>query len=355
MITRENITALRMERQYFTVPVAERNYNSLFCSLSPVPTVYWCEPGAPPTLPLHVDFDDYEYNSLRRSRRDILKGRFAGGSIAYVTKEDLEVFACLYRKDINSYTMIQVGLMDLLEREGPMNIGLMKEFTGLKVKDITPALHRLQEAFLVFEDQADNEGDRSWYLFDREFPEIDLSRYSKAEALQLIIPRLADMLVGFHDTMLKSYYKVPGKVIKEALAELKKNKVLSEIQVDNETLYMTLADVELLSSKEFTIKPSVFLLQRNDFLVRANSEELKLKFNSAWDTLYYILIDGEFYGAVMGRFKFGPHIIEDIVLNISEEELKNRLDEILEAVAVVFDPVGSPIRRINGIDWKSEE
>ena len=350
MITRKNITALRMERQHFTVPVEERNYDSLFCSLSPVPTVYWCAPGAPPTLPLHVDLDDYAYNSLRRSRRDILKGRFAGGSIAYVTKEDLEVFACLYRKDIDSYTMIQAGLMELLEREGPMNIGLMKEFTGLKVKDITPALHRLQEAFLVFEDQADNEGDRSWYLFDREFPEVDLSRYTKAEALQLIIPRFAGMLVGFHDTMLKSYYKVPRKVIREAVAELQKNKVLSEIQVDHETLYMSFEDVELLSSTDFTIKPAVLLLQRNDFLVRANFEELKLKFNSAWDTLYYILIDGEFHGAVTGRFKFGPHIIEDMVLDISEEELKNRLDEILEAVAAVFDPAESPVRRINGIE-----
>ena len=47
----------------------------------------------------------------------------------------------------------------------------MKRMTGLLVKQITPALHRLQEAFLVFEDQFDGEWDRGWYLFDEMFPE----------------------------------------------------------------------------------------------------------------------------------------------------------------------------------------
>ena len=38
------------------------------------------------------------------------------------------------------------------------------------VKEITPVLHRLQEAFLVYEDQYDGEWDRSWYRFEEMFP-----------------------------------------------------------------------------------------------------------------------------------------------------------------------------------------
>jgi len=197
MLTQLDINALRMERQFFTNPSNEDTYDTLFENMSPVPTVYWCAPGNPPTLPLHAAFDDYAYNSDRRSRREILKGRFGGGSIGYVSKEDLELFACLYKKELAGLSNLQLELMELLMHQGPMNIGLMKEMTGMLVKDITPALHKLQEAFLIYEDQLDNDGDRGWYLFESEFPQVNLNRYSKMEALQLAIPRFAHLSVFF--------------------------------------------------------------------------------------------------------------------------------------------------------------
>ncbi|MHB8131697.1 MAG: DNA glycosylase AlkZ-like family protein, partial [Mobilitalea sp.] len=172
MLTWLDITALRMKRQYLLSPVRKEDYDQLFMNMSPVPPMYWTAPGDPPTLPSHADIDDYDYNSIRRSKRSLLKGRFAGGSIAYVTEEDLEVFACLYQKEITCFSQIQSELLELLKQEGPMNIGLMKELTGLLVKEITPALHKLQEAFIVYEDQLDNEGDRGWYLFESELTEV---------------------------------------------------------------------------------------------------------------------------------------------------------------------------------------
>lgn len=350
MLTQGKVTALRMKRQCLSAPADKKNYDLLFHDMSPVPTVYWCEPGSPPSLPLHADFDDYAYNSERRARRNILKGRFGGGCIAYVTKEDLEVFACLYKKEISRYSDIQWELKELLEQEGPMNIGLMKEYTGHLVKDITPALHRLQEAFLVFEDQADREGDRSWYLFESEFPETDLSRYTVQEALELLIPGFAKLCVFFDEAMAKSYYRLPLKLVKEGLARLTDNKLLTFVNVGGITGYMLREDYELLQQEtEDMPVPSVLLLQRNDFLVRAYAEKLKSKFTSSWDTLYYILTDGEFHGAVTGKFKFGPHIIEDITVDLPEGELRKCKDEIIKAVHEVFDPANSPVKRFNGI------
>jgi len=344
------ITELRMKRQCLSEPADEKTYDRLFHYMSPVPTVYWCEPGSPPTLPLHADFDDYAYNSKRRSCREILKGRFGGGSIAYVMKEDLEVYACLYKKEIDRYSGTQTELMELLWHEGPMNIGLMKEFTGLRVKDITPVLHRLQQAFIVYEDQVDNEGDRSWYLFESEFPEINLSKYTRTEALRVLLPGFAYLCVFFGEEMVKSYYKLPVKLIKEVLQELVNNKVLKAVTLDEVRGYMLNEDYDLLQEMPLDNRiPSVILLQRNDFLVRACAEELKARFTSEWDTLYYIVIDGKFYGAVMGRFKFGPHVIEDIVLDLTKEELKTRKKEVIKAVYQIFDPESSPIKRINGI------
>ena len=71
--------------------------------------------------------------------------------------EDMELFLALYRKPITKPTAIQLRVLELIERDGPLGIQQMKEETGLLVKEITPALHRLQEAFLIYEDQYDGE------------------------------------------------------------------------------------------------------------------------------------------------------------------------------------------------------
>lgn len=344
-----DIITLRMKRQFFSTPVNKENYNELFNNMSPVPTMYWTAPGDPPTLPPHSDFNDYDYNSIRRSRREILKGRFGGGSIAYVTKEDLELFGCLYRKELSFPSSIQDELLELLTQEGPMNIGMMKELTGLLVKEITPALHKLQEAFLVYEDQLDNEGDRGWYLFESEFPEIDLNRYSRLEALKLVIPRFAYLCVFFEDDNLKSYYKLPQKLVKEAANELVKDNVLQTVTLEGRSGYVLCGESNS-SSNEISVTsiPPILLLQRNDFMVRSYAEKLKETFQSEWETLYYLLINGEFHGAVVGRFKFGPHVIEDIVIDLPKKEKDTRRDEIMEAVYQVFDRTESPMKRYDG-------
>ena len=364
MIDYSEVIKLRMERQYLSQPVDNSGYDALFRDMSPVPTIYWCEPGSPPTLPLHTELEDYDYNSFRRSHREILKGRFAGGTIGYVTAEDLELFACLYRKEITRFTTVQQELLELFREEGPMNIGSLKELTGYLVKEISPALHRLQEAFLVYEDQVDKEWDRGWFLFEGEFPEVDLNRYTKQEALKLLIPRVAGLLVFFDEALLKSYYRLPGKLIKEALTELQAEDLIITATLSGKQGYLLKADEALIWQKEYkpsrerdnlkpgypaATAPSVLMLQRNDFLLRAYAEELKKKFVSEYDTLYYLLIDGEFHGAVMGKFKFGPHVIEDIILDLPEEDRNVRKEEILEAVYTVFDPVASSPIRYNGI------
>lgn len=137
MLTMENVLALRMQRQYFDRPAGPEAYDDFFRDVSPVPTVGWCEPGLPPTLPPHAGFDDGLYNGQRRAKRQILKGRF-GGKVAYVTRDDLELYACLYRKPLPAMTYEQERMLELLSREGPLNIGSIKELTGLLVKQITP-------------------------------------------------------------------------------------------------------------------------------------------------------------------------------------------------------------------------
>src|SRR5699024_1835307 len=120
-----------------------------------------------------------------------IKGRFSGGNLGWIVPEDMELFIALYRKPLVKPTEIQLRILELIEREGPLNIQQIKEETGLLVKEITPALHRLQEAFLIYEDQYDGEWDRGWYRFTEMFPQVNSDKYSRHEALKIVLQRFA--------------------------------------------------------------------------------------------------------------------------------------------------------------------
>ena len=213
MFCPQNVTALRMRRQHLSEKAGEADFEKLFRDMSPVPCPYWSAPGSPPRTVFRAAFDDGFFSDRRRSRREIVKGRFAGGSVGYIEPGEWELFAGLYRKPIDRLNTAQRRLLDLLRQEGPMTIGGMKELTGMLVKEIVPQLHRLQEAFLVYEDQTDSEGDRGWYLFEGEFDEVDVSRYTREEALREALPRFAGLQVVFDADMAKSFYRLPGKEI----------------------------------------------------------------------------------------------------------------------------------------------
>ena len=77
----EKIRALRMERQHLLTPANETEYDALYRDLQPGQNVYWNGFGQPPTLSFRADFDDLAYNKSRQFRRELIKGRFAGGNL----------------------------------------------------------------------------------------------------------------------------------------------------------------------------------------------------------------------------------------------------------------------------------
>ncbi len=88
-------------------------------------------------------------------------------------------------------------------------------------------------------------------------------------------------------------------------------------------------------------------MHRNDFLVKSNEYWLKEKFKQPeHETLQYLLIDGEFHGAVVGHFRNGPYDLEDVILDLSSEAAAARKTEILEAVCAVN--YGKSVNRYQG-------
>ena len=173
--------------------------------------------------------------------------------------------------------------------------------------------------------------------------------------MKIILQRFAYRHVIFDSKMAKSFYKLPEKDIKSAVAELVQEGVLIETESAQdathgkaEASYILCKDVERLATYTAGAPKSVFAMHRNDFLVKSNEHWLKERFTHSYpDMLYYLLVDGEFRGAVAGKFRFTPAEVEDVMLDLPPEEAAMRKDEILQAVHVLCGE-NNPIKRFNG-------
>ena len=322
----QTLLALRLERQCLTAPVSDSDYGALFRDLSPVPCEYWSRPGDPPRLFQRSLDEDFPYNDHRRSRRDILKGRFHHG-IAYVERADLQLYACLYRRE-SLLPSEAFQILDLLEREGPLTANQLREITGFG-KQVAVALQKLQEAFLVFEDQIDCGWDRGFYAFSAEFPDIDWSAYSKSEALAAALPRFFHRIVWANAADVKSWFNRPAKEVSAALDMLMANGTLTAV----EDGYILAEDLPLLSEPR-TPPSGIFALHRNDFLVKTWEHRLNSRYpHETHQVLYYLLIDGAIGGAVLGRFS---NKVNELVLPVLDNPAhENRMTELRSALAQV--------------------
>lgn len=330
------IISLRMERQGLLQRVEKGEYEALYRDTQPGQNVYWNGFGEPPTLSFRASFDDIEFNRKRQLEHKLIKGRFAGGNLGWIVPEDLELFLALYRKPLTKPTPEQLRLLKLIETAGPFNIQQIKEETGLLVKQITPILHRLQEAFLIYEDQYDGEWDRGWYKFSEVFPEVNPDKYTRLEALTIILRRFAYRMVWFDTAMAKSFYKLPEKEIKLALSGMIARGELAE----HGSGFLLSEDAELLKGYEPKEMRFVYAIHRNDILYKAQEHILKERIKELTEgleydhePLQYLLIDGEFYGASVGHFRNGPYDLNDIVCDLPDGE--SRKDEIVQAVQAV--------------------
>jgi hypothetical protein len=123
-------------------------------------------------------FDDRVEANRLRAERTIVKGRFLGGIVGYVMAQDLELYARAFRRPLTELNERQQTVLEAIQMMGGLTPQQIKDETGLLNKEIMPALHRLQEAFVVYEDQVAANWDRTWYEFAAEWPEVELEAAS---------------------------------------------------------------------------------------------------------------------------------------------------------------------------------
>lgn len=332
----DKLSGLLIKRQYLIKKANVQQYLLLYRDLQPGQNVYWNGFGQPPTLSFRADFDDIEFNRIRQNKRELIKGRFVGGNLGWIVPEDLDLFGALYRKPIEKFTDDQRLVLNLIKQSGPMNIQQIKKETGMLVKEITPVLHKLQQAFLVYEDQCDGEWDRSWYLLSEKFPNVDLEKYSKLSALKELIMRFAYRMVKFDERMLKNFYKVPDKLIKQAIEQL----IAENKLVATGDGYMRPDDVQKFKTDGDASARFVYPMHRNDPLYKVFEDEIKQVVEKNvkgkeydHDILQALFVDGKIVGASVGHFRNGPYDVSDVVCIMDNADEKKQ--EIMDAVSAV--------------------
>lgn len=345
-----NIYALRMIRQGFNERLDREQYESIFRLMSPVMTAYWTMPGNPPVIQHRADFSDFHYNDKMRSRRTIVKGRFQNGGVAYVFFDEIELYIALYIKKIDRISPKMAEIISLIEHEGPINVQGMKDVLGMYVKDITPYLHKLQTAFIVFEDQKSVEGDRGYYFFESEFPEVNLNRYEKIEAIKIILMRFQSLMVWFQIEMAESFYKLSKKEIQRAIDELVNEHQLRKLMIDNQEGYISPTDLDQINTQQVADTTSQFFsLNKNDFYAKAMESRLKSIFpKNKYEPMYYLLYQGQFIGAVYGKFRIRPDELEDVIIRPEYHYLVSRKADIIKAISKTCDFERSPLKRFMG-------
>ena len=340
----------RMRRQRLTAPLeSAQGYIELFRLLQPVSPVAYTRPGDPPRLTPRTRFDDGIEADRLRARRLIVKGRFLGGSIGYVLTEDLALYANVFQQPIPWLNEIQATVWETVQATGPLTPRQIKEETGLLNKQIMPALHRLQRAFLVYEDQTDSDWERGWYEFASEWPDVRLSENRRQAAATQVLLRFLQGHVFATFEQFKDWSQLSTKFLTGVLQEMEKAALIVPHSVpglgEGWTCVEDVPSSPPLSRGE--PGPSVFMLHNADVLVRSHASELKRRFGD-YEVLQYLLIDGAFQGAVVGHWRIGPHDVADIVVTLSAAEGEARRAEILRIVAQRYYPPHSRILKYAG-------
>lgn len=347
-LNKEKIICERLKRQGFVNPLKDSRdteaYKQLFRLLQPVAPVFNSRPGSPPQLVHRTSFDDSVVAESLREKHKLVKGRFQGGRIGYVLEDDLSLYGTVFRKPIQKVSPLHEEILSMIQISGGISKDQLKEELPFKAKEITAALKRMQEAFLVYESQVDTDWNTGWFDFKTEWHGIELQQDTMGAFSEMLL-RFLDAIVFASLEQIKSWSELKLKTIQSSIGLLIECGEIVKVVINGlGEGFMRKKDLHLTDEE---ITPSVFMLDKSDFLVRVYLNELKQMFNGR-EFLQYLLIDGEFKGAVLGHWRIGPHDIEDIELCLVQGEVEKRKKEIIDAIRIVYPIDTTTILRFNG-------
>lgn len=363
--TIDQVTRLRMNRQGLLHPLTEMTneeaYLSMFKSLQPVAPVFFGRPGEPPSLVHRTDFNDSNMAFYLREKHVLVKARFQDGRVAYVAEDDLQLYATAFRKVPAQMSQVHEEVYQAVKQSGGLTKDQLKEILPYSSKEIGAALQTLQQAFLLVEEQVDSEWETGWLDFAEQWFEVATDEESRLKAIEEVLLRFVKVMVFANMEQFKSWSGFTAKTIQTVVNTALQTGKLTRTEVEGlGEGWMCTTDFERSSKDtEHTSENgeqkldqlplrSVFMLDKSDFLVRAHLSQLKKRYIGK-EVLQYLLIDGQFQGAVLGHWRIGPHDVEDVIVELPVEEANSRKNEIINAVTYGYPPEFSKIKAYNGV------
>ncbi|SES68651.1 hypothetical protein SAMN05421676_101174 [Salinibacillus kushneri] len=345
-VDKQTILYERMKKQGLLEPLEDPadfdGYKKLFKLLQPVAPVHNSRPGDPPKLVHRTLFNDSLVTSTLRQKHQIVKARFQGGRVGYVFEEDLKLYTRVFQKPLKRIDSIHEDILGTIRNMSGISKDKLKEELSYSAKDITKALTKLQEACLVYENQIDTDWDTGWFDFSEEWFEVP---EQTDESVEKVLLNFLDSMVFANLDQIKSWSHLKKNLLKRILQQLIAKKLMVEVSIEGlGTGYMRTDKVEFAHRK---VPKSVFMLDKSDILVRTHLDELKTLYKGQ-EVLQYLLIDGEFQGAVLGHWRIGPHDIDDVTLSLKPEQANIRKDEIIKAIRQYYTPKRTKILKFNG-------
>ncbi|GGH15788.1 DNA glycosylase AlkZ-like family protein [Paenibacillus segetis] len=350
----KGIIAERMKRQGLAEPLGdskdEEAYIDLFRYLQPVAPPHFTRPGDPPKLVHRTQYDATEMASSLRERHSLVKGRYLGGRVGYVFEDDLKLYGTAFRKVITRFNRVHEDVLSAIREAGGLTKEQLKEELDYPAAHIGKALQDLQCAFILQEDQIDTDWETGWLDFAEEWFEIPKDPASQVEAQMKVILRFIGSMVFATEGQIKSWCNLPSKTIKELVRRLVEAERLVCIEIEGLGQGLMLEkDVAVGDFHYRECSRSIHMLDPSDFLVRAYLEELKSRYKGL-EVLQYLLVDGEFQGAVLGHWRIGPYDVDDVILDLDATEAVSRQDEVITAIRKIYDPESCAILRYNGVE-----
>lgn len=349
-INKNSAIYLMLKRQNLIERNDDVDYEKLFRMMSPVPTLHWTTPGEPPLIQYRFDIDDKTLNNYNRANRNIIKGRFRGGNVGYIYQDELPLFMAAYKKEIGRMTEIDEIVLQTIKQEGAMSTGMIKEITGFLSKQVSAALQKLQKAFILYEDQTDSESDRIFYILEEEFYDMEFDKYSRSEAIEEVILRFAYLNVFIDGKMIKSFTRFSNKDINAAICSLLEKGKIIEVSKGDGNGYILKQDLDEIKKCTQDIVDDIYIMDLNDYIVKSNEIKLKERFprRKPCLILHYIFKKGEFIGALLGHFRFGPNDLEDVILDIKDTDKIKYKKRILNAIKKTYNPKETKLKRYCG-------
>ena len=336
--------ARRMASQRFTRKIENADDYLHFARLcQPITTGHNAKPGSAPRLVHRCTFGDRPVAERLRTDGQLVKGRFAAGKVAYVLATDLELYCAAFVKPAERLGPDHKLVLDTVAQLEPITARQLKEETGLLSKRIGPVLQRLQQACLVFEDQSDGEWDRPWLLFATEWPDVQIERADRDACTATVLERAVAVLGYATAAELVAWSGFRQQRVDAALERLVAESRVRPVGID----IIGPAFEARADHRREPAPTGVLLLHKADMLSRACAAELEQRFGGL-EVLQYLLIDGRFRGAVVGHWRIGPHDVEDVVVALGREEVADRKQEILAAVATEYHPPHSRVVQYAG-------